>query len=190
MKKQVYLITTAAAALLAGTVFAAAQGMQKQVPSAGAEPSPPSKGQTQGQQPKKQQTQPSPQTQGQGPQQQPAQAPAQLPKKEQTQQVQPPQQGQDKQGAQQKSGSSVTFTTEQRTRIRTTVLQGSNAPRATNVNFSISVGTVVPTSLRVVVVPQVIVDVHPQWRGLMYFIVNDQIIIVDRNHRIVAVIDV
>jgi len=70
------------------------------------------------------------------------------------------------------------------------VLQGSNAPRATNVNFSINVGTVVPTSVRVVAVPQLIFDVQPEWRGLMYFIVDDQLIIVDRNHRIVAVIDI
>ena len=182
MKKHIYLIATAAAALLAGTVIAATQGTQTQPPGSGAQ-SPPSQGQVPGKQPKKEQ----PQTQGQGQQQQPGQAPAQPPQKEQTQK------GQDKQGAQQKSGgsgSSVTFTTEQRTHIRTTVLQGSNAPRATNVNFSINVGTAVPTSVRVVAVPQVIVDVHPEWRGLRYFIVNDQIIIVDRDHKIVAVLNV
>jgi hypothetical protein len=70
------------------------------------------------------------------------------------------------------------------------VLQGSNAPRAANVNFSINVGTAVPTSVRVVAVPQVMIDVHPEWRGHTYFIVNDQIIVVDRNHKIVAVINV
>ncbi|MPZ38327.1 MAG: DUF1236 domain-containing protein [Rhizobiales bacterium] len=183
----VYLITTAAAALLAGTVIAAAQGTQTQAPGSGAEQSPPSQGP--GKQPKKEQpqTQGQSQTQGQGQQPPPGQAPAQPPQKEQTQK------GQDKQGAQQKaggSGGSVKFTTEQRTHIRTTVLQGSNAPRATNVNFSINVGTAVPTSVRIVAVPQVMIDVHPDWRGHMYFVVNDQIIIVDRNHKIVAVINV
>ena len=64
-----------------------------------------------------------------------------------------------------------------------------NAPRATNVNFSVSVGTAVPTSVRVVAVPSVLVEIHPEWRG-MYFVVGDQIIIVDRRHRIVAVLDV
>ena len=39
---------------------------------------------------------------------------------------------------------SVQLTTEQRTKIRTTVLQGGNAPRVTNVNFNVNVGTVVP----------------------------------------------
>ena len=211
MKKHVYLISTAAAALLAGTVFAAAQNTQKQAPSGGAEQSPPSQGPIPGKQPKKEQPQTKAKRVSNSSRAKPlassqkrsspkpkakvrpvsnssrAKPPAQPPQKEQTQK------GQDKQGAQQKSGgsgSSVTFTTEQRTHIRTTVLQGSNAPRATNVNFSINVGTAVPTSVRVVAVPQVIVDVHPEWRGLRYFIVNDQIIIVDRDNKIVAVLNV
>ena len=46
----------------------------------------------------------------------------------------------------------VNLTTEQRTTIRQTVLT-SNAPRATNINFSVNVGTVVPSSVRVVEVP-------------------------------------
>ena len=101
MKKHVYLISTAVAALLVGTVFAAAQNTQKQAPSAGAEQSPPSQAPIPGKQPKKeqpqaqvfflgqgQQEQPGkqpkkeqPQTQGQGQQQQPAQAPAQPPQR-------------------------------------------------------------------------------------------------------------
>jgi hypothetical protein len=87
-------------------------------------------------------------------------------------------------------GGNATLTTEQRTKIRQTVLAGGNVPRATNVNFSVSVGTVVPTSVRVVAVPTVIVDIHPEWRGYMYFVVDDQIIIVDRGHRIIAVLAV
>jgi uncharacterized protein DUF1236 len=90
----------------------------------------------------------------------------------------------------QSGGGNATLTTEQRTKIRQTVLTGGNVPRATNVNFSVSVGTVVPTSVRVVAVPTVIVDIHPEWRGYMYFVVGDQIIIVDRGHHIVAVLDV
>ena len=187
MKKHVYLITTAAAALLAGTVFAAAQGMQKQAPGGAAEQSPPSQGQ--GQEQKKEQTQPGQKQEGQ----KQAQPQTQGQKQDQGQKQAQPQtegQGQGKQDAQQKSGGSVTFTTEQRTRVRTTVLQDSNAPRATNVNFSINVGTVVPTGVRVVAVPQLIYDDRPEWREYMYFIVDDQLIIVDRNHRIVAVIDI
>jgi hypothetical protein len=88
------------------------------------------------------------------------------------------------------SGSSVNFTSEQRTRIRQTVIQGGNAPRVSNVNFSLRVGTVVPQTVRVVEVPTVLVEVHPAWRGHYYFVVGDQIIIVDRNHHIIAVVDV
>jgi len=95
-------------------------------------------------------------------------------------------QGQAQQG--QTGGSNVSLTTEQRTQIRQTVLAGSNVPRATNVNFSVNVGTVVPTSVRVVEVPTVIVNIHPEWRGYRYFVYEDQIIIIDNGHRIVAVL--
>jgi hypothetical protein len=39
-------------------------------------------------------------------------------------------------------------------------------------------------------VPTVLINIHPQWRGFFYFVVGDEIIIVDRNHRIVAVVAV
>jgi hypothetical protein len=88
------------------------------------------------------------------------------------------------------AGGSVTLTTEQRTRVRQTVLAGGNVPRAENVNFSVAVGTAVPTSVRVVEVPTTLIEIHPDWRGHMYFVVGDEIIIVDRNHRIVAILAV
>lgn len=94
------------------------------------------------------------------------------------------------QGQRTGAGGAVTLTTEQKTKIRTTVLQGGNAPRVNKVNFSISVGTVVPRSVKVVAVPAVIVDIHPQWRGFFYFVYEDEIIIVDRNHHIVAILEV
>ena len=85
----------------------------------------------------------------------------------------------------------MSLTTEQRTKIRETVIRGSNAPRVTNINFSVNVGTVVPRSIRVVTVPEVIVDIHPEWRGFLYFVYEDEVVIVDANtYRIVAVIDV
>jgi hypothetical protein len=96
------------------------------------------------------------------------------------------QQGQTQQG--QAGGSSATLTTEQRTKVREKVLTGGNVPRASNVNFSISVGTAVPRTVRVVAVPSTLVEFHPQWRGYRYFVVGDEMIIVDRNNRIVAVI--
>ena len=100
-------------------------------------------------------------------------------------QEQPAQQGRQDQ-TQGVGGGSVSLTAEQRTKIRQSVLP--NAPRTSNVNFSISVGTTVPERVRVVAVPKVIVDVHPEWRGYLYFVVDERIIIVDRNHRIVAIL--
>jgi Protein of unknown function (DUF1236) len=92
---------------------------------------------------------------------------------------------------QRSGGVSVSFTTEQRTKIRETVFKGSNAPRVSNVNFSINVGTVVPRTVRIIEVPEVIVDFHPEWRGYRYFIVNEELVIVEPDTlRIVAVIDV
>src|SRR5262249_40512800 len=240
------VLTTAAAVLLASTVFAAAQGTEKQGP--GAECSP-SQGQTQreGQQGKqapqkgdrgenaqqkgssqaqeregpkgKQQVQKEQQGQKEQGKQQ-GQKEQQGQREQGKQQGQKEQQGQREQGKQQgqnagpkgKAGEGTTgqgagrndvqrgertegsarttLTTEQKTKVRETVLQSSNAPRVNNVNFQIRVGTVVPTSVRVVEVVPVLIEVHPEWRGFFYFIVNDQIIIVDRNHHIVAVLDV
>lgn len=87
------------------------------------------------------------------------------------------------------SSSETRMTTEQRTQIREKVI--STGPKVTNVNFSLNVGTVVPRTVRVVDVPPVIIDIHPEWRGYRYFVVNDQVIIVERDSlRIVAVLDV
>ena len=77
---------------------------------------------------------------------------------------------------------------EQRTRIRQTVFARSDVPRVNNVNFSVSVGTVVPTRVRVVAVPAAIIEIRPEFRNHQYFVVRDEIIIVDNRRRIVAVI--
>ncbi len=88
-----------------------------------------------------------------------------------------------------KAGASVQLNTEQRTKVRTSVLKASGAPRVTNVNFSISVGTVVPKTVRVVAVPPTLVEIQPSWRGYMYFIHGDEIVIVEPGTlRIVAVL--
>ena len=82
------------------------------------------------------------------------------------------------------------MTTQQKTEIRSTVLT-ANAPRVSNVNFSISVGTVIPRSVRVVAVPEPLIRIHPAWRGFVYFVVGDEIIIVEPGTlKIVAVLAV
>ncbi|MDR3467061.1 MAG: DUF1236 domain-containing protein [Xanthobacteraceae bacterium] len=81
------------------------------------------------------------------------------------------------------------LTTEQRAQIRQQVVE--TGPRVTSVNFALNVGTVVPRDVRVVEVPTVIVDIHPEWRGYRYFVVNDQVVIVEPDTlRIIAVLDV
>jgi hypothetical protein len=57
-----------------------------------------------------------------------------------------------------------------------------------NVNFSVRVGTVVPNNVRIVAVPDTLVEIHPEWRGYDYFVVHDDIVIIDRGHRIVGVV--
>ena len=82
----------------------------------------------------------------------------------------------------------ASLTTEQKTKIRTTVLRGSNAPRVTNVNFSVSVGTVIPASVHFVTLPPVLVEIFPEWRGYDYIIVNDQIVILEPHTRKIVTI--
>jgi hypothetical protein len=64
-----------------------------------------------------------------------------------------------------------------------------NAPRVSSVTFSLSVGTVVPRTVKYVPLPPRVVEIYPAWRGYHYFIVGDQIVIVESGSlRIVAVI--
>jgi Protein of unknown function (DUF1236) len=82
------------------------------------------------------------------------------------------------------------LTTEQRTKISTTIKAQHIAP-ATNINFSISVGTKVPRTVSFHPLPAEIVTVYPDWRGYEFFLVSDQIIVVNpRTLEIVAVLDV
>ena len=108
-------------------------------------------------------------------------------------QPQPGQRGQDGQPprtteGQAGQGGSATLTPEQRTRVRETVI--TRGPRVTSVDFAVRVGTVVPRTVTLVVVPAVLVEFYPQYRGRKYFVYNDEIIIVDDEFRIVAVIQV
>jgi hypothetical protein len=84
----------------------------------------------------------------------------------------------------------VNLTAQQRTTIRQTVLAGSNVPRVNNVNLALGVGTVVPTTVRIVDVPPALIEINPAWRGHQYFVVRDEIVVVDRSRKIVAVVPV
>jgi hypothetical protein len=88
------------------------------------------------------------------------------------------------------SRASANLTPEKRTQLHQAVVKERSAPRVDRVDFSLSVGTAVPRSVRFVPVPSTIVEIEPSWRGYDYFVVGDQIVIVDpRSMEIVAVID-
>jgi peptidoglycan hydrolase-like protein with peptidoglycan-binding domain len=84
----------------------------------------------------------------------------------------------------------VTLTDQQRTKIQQTVLSGRDVPREDRVDFALNVGTEVPTRVRVRVVPSELVEIHPEWRGYDYFVVRDDIVIIDHSHKIVATLPV
>jgi Protein of unknown function (DUF1236) len=90
------------------------------------------------------------------------------------------------------SGMNVQLSGEQRTQIRSTVLNAQGAPRVGNVNFDVTVGTMIPRGgIHVVPVPQTLVRIEPRWHGFLYFVYQDEIVIVNpRDMRIVAVVPV
>jgi hypothetical protein len=88
------------------------------------------------------------------------------------------------------AGAGAKLSTEQRTKI-TTVIKSQNVRPATNVNFSISVGTRVPRNVGFHPLPAEIVTIYPEWRGYEFFLVNNQIVVVNpRTLEIVEIIDV
>jgi hypothetical protein len=88
------------------------------------------------------------------------------------------------------AGAGAKLSTEQRTKI-TTVIKSQNVRPVTNVNFSISVGTHVPRNVGFHPLPAEIITIYPEWRGYEFFLVNNQIVVVNpRTLEIVDVIDV
>ena len=89
-------------------------------------------------------------------------------------------------------GSHVNLTAEQRNRVRDSVIDARGAPRVGHVNFDVTVGALVPRHrIHAVPVPETLVRIDPHWHGYLYFIVENQVVIVDpRDMRIVAVLDV
>ena len=90
------------------------------------------------------------------------------------------------------SGVNVKLNDEQRNEIRTTVIDKSGAPRVGHVDFDVAVGTVVPREhIHVVPVPETLVRIEPEWRGYLYFVYEDDVVIVNpRDMKIVAVLAV
>ncbi len=79
---------------------------------------------------------------------------------------------------------------ETRTRIHEYVVQERNAPRVNSPNFEVSVGVKVPRDTPFRVLPSTIVEIEPAWRGYEYFVIGDQMVIINpRTMEIVAVVD-
>jgi hypothetical protein len=88
------------------------------------------------------------------------------------------------------SGMHARLTDEQRTQIRNTVINARGAPRVSEVNFDVTVGTVIPRGrIHVVPISATLVQIEPEWRGFFYFVYEDEVVIVNpRDMRIVAVV--
>jgi hypothetical protein len=86
--------------------------------------------------------------------------------------------------------ANVNITPEKRTRIHETIIHERNVPRMGSVSFDVSVGTRVPRGVRFAALPQTILEIEPAWRGFEYFVIGDEIVIVDpRSLEIVAIVD-
>lgn len=86
------------------------------------------------------------------------------------------------------SHGSVKLSQTQRSKIQAIVGKSGGA-RVTNVHFDVSVGVKIPTDVHVVVLPERIVEVVPEFRGYDYIIVGDNILIIDPDtHEIVDII--
>jgi hypothetical protein len=86
------------------------------------------------------------------------------------------------------AGAGAKLSTEQRTRI-TTVIRNQHVAPADHVNFSVSVGARVPREVHFHPLPTEVVSVYPEWRGYEFFLVRDEIVVVDpRTFEIVAVL--
>lgn len=87
------------------------------------------------------------------------------------------------------AGAGAKLSGEQRTRI-TSVIREQRVQPETNINFNISVGTHVPRTVHFHPLPAQIVTIYPDWRGYEFFLVRDQIIVVNpRTLEIVAVLE-
>ena len=76
--------------------------------------------------------------------------------------------------------------------IRDTIINASGAPRVGSVDFDVAVGTAIPRGrIHIIPVPETLVQIEPEWRGFLYFIVRDELVIVNpEDMRIVAVVPV
>jgi hypothetical protein len=78
---------------------------------------------------------------------------------------------------------------EKRTEI-TSAIKSEKIEEATNVNVNLSVGTTVPSTVRLHPLPPRIVEIYPEWRGYQVILVKGKYVIVKpETHEIVYIIE-
>ena len=86
------------------------------------------------------------------------------------------------------------MTAEQRTTLQQSVVQASKAPHinASSINFQVRTGIAVPSSVTIASVSTypALIDVFPAYRDDSFFVVEDEVVIVDHDRRIVDVVPV
>jgi len=92
----------------------------------------------------------------------------------------------------QMQGANVSLSTQQRTQIRQTVINARGAPRVGHLDFDVRVGTAIPRDqIDIAPVPETLVQIDPGWSGFLYFVHEDEIVIVDPSDmEIVAILPV
>jgi DNA mismatch repair ATPase MutL len=84
--------------------------------------------------------------------------------------------------------AAVNINAQQRTRVAESITR-LNVQPLNNVNFSLTVGTAVPRDVRLQTLPSEVVEVVPQYRGYSFFVVRDEIVIVEPStYQIVTVL--
>jgi hypothetical protein len=96
--------------------------------------------------------------------------------------------GERAQAQESRSSGRVELTTDERTRLRQRVFAQAKPPRVDHVNFSLKVGTRVPTRVHAAAVPGTLVEIRPEFRDDLFFVVRDEIVVLDHSRRIVALI--
>jgi hypothetical protein len=82
------------------------------------------------------------------------------------------------------------LTSQQQTTIQQSVLSARNVPRVDHVNFAVHTGAIIPRSVNIVAISTfpVLIETFPQYRDYSFFVVDDEIVFVDRGHKVVDVV--
>jgi hypothetical protein len=103
-------------------------------------------------------------------------------------------QAQTQDGTTQSMSGRVQVNAQQQTRLQNSVLSSRDVERVrindNSINFRVNAGVVVPRNISVVSVSAypALIDIYPDYRDDSFFVVDDEIVVLDRSRRIVDVI--